>query len=389
MNSHISKLRKFFIDQCSKIDKEIICRKRLIDTKQLFSYLFRNVSNKLNSSVITLSDLKCDHVTNVSKQAIEKKLDILDSDLLHDLFISLQSHIKSTNIFATKNVYAVDGTKLSLRKATEGFHLTKNRKYKKALLNTLYSVNNKVPIDFDLSNGFDEIGSFLENLLKCVKKDDIVIFDRGYYSKELITRINNNKSHFICRMKENSLLLKNTLTELTYDGIEDLNGYGKIRIIKYTIDNSSFYLSTNIFDTDIGVEFFKELYHTRWYIEEFFKTIKHDITLQYINYTKINRIKQNINMHFIIVLLTRYLEKISIKYVKKPREDYKINHKNAIHLTGTRIIIKLLFKKSNNKIVEILGILNNETVYNKPDRHFDRVRITPPSKWYYIYKTET
>ena len=156
MNPHISKLRNFFIGQCLKIDKEIICMKRSLDTKQLFSYLFNTVSNKLNSDVLTTSVLECDHIINVSKQAIEK-IDLLDNTLLNELSISLYAHIKSTNIFEHKNIYAVDGTKISLRKATEGFHLTPNEKYKKALLSTLYSVNNRIPLNFDLSNGLNEL----------------------------------------------------------------------------------------------------------------------------------------------------------------------------------------------------------------------------------------
>ena len=88
-------------------------------------------------------------------------------------------------------------------------------------------------------------------------------------------------------------------------------------------------------------------------------------------------------MHFIIVLLTRYLEKILIKYIRELK-NHKINHKNAIHLTGTRLILQLLFKKSNNKIINILGILNKKTCYSKPNRHYKRIRITSPSKWYYI-----
>ena len=97
--------------------------------------------------------------------------------------------------------------------------------------------------------------SFIRNLLKYVKKDDIVIFDRGYYSKELINCINNNKSYFICRMRQDSLFVKDALKKCTYDNIKELAGYGKIRIIKYTIDGSPFYLSTNIFDANTDITF--------------------------------------------------------------------------------------------------------------------------------------
>ena len=117
-----------------------------------------------------------------------------------------------------------------------------------------------------------------------------------------------------------------------------------------------------MFDNDIN--YFKEMYHNRWYIEEFFKTIKHELSLSLLSYKKINRIKQNINIRFILVVLTRYIEQLSIKYVGKLKDNYKINHKVALHGTGIRIMQELLFEKSNKEIIKIISILNKKTYYN-------------------------
>ena len=54
-------------------------------------------------------------------------------------------------------------------------------------------------------------------------------------------------------------------------------------------------------------------------------------------------------------------------------------------MTGTKIIVFLLFKKSNKKMIGIIKILNNERVYIKPNRTFERIRIKPPTKWYTIF----
>jgi len=386
MNSHISKLRNFFIDKCKEIDKKIIRRKRSLDTRHLLAYLFQIASDKLNSGTETKTELECENITSVSKQAIEKKLDLLDSKLLNDMLISLHEHINESSIFTKAHIYAVDGTKISLNKKVPGFHITKNGTYKKALINTLYSVNNKVPIAFDLSDSLNEIGSFIKTLLQYVKKGDIVIFDRGYYSKELIKLLNDKGCFFICRMRKSSLLVNDIpANEESSDITKNLDDYGKIRIIKYTINKKSFYLSTNILSNVLNIDFFKEMYHNRWYIEEFYKTIKHDLSLNGIAYKKINRIEQNINIIFILALLTRYLEAISIKYIKKLNENYAINHKNALQTTGKRIIYQLLFKKSNNKIIKVLGVINKTTCYVKANRKYKRIRITPPPKWYSIF----
>ena len=390
MNPHISKLRKFFINKCNEIDNKIICRKRSLDSKKLLARLFQMASNNIDSSAITDFDLECDDIIDVSRQAIEKKLELLDNILLNDILIALDKHINQSDIFKDRHIFAIDGTKISLNKKVDGFHLIGNENYKKALINTLYSVNNRIPINFDLSNDYNEIESFLKNLFQYMKKNDILIADRGYYSKELIKSINDKGCFFICRMKKNSLLVQD-MPKNEQSIIRNLDGYGKIRIIKYTIEVTSkgktklktFYLSTNLFDNDIN--YFKEMYHNRWYIEEFFKTIKHELSLSLLSYKKINRIKQNINIRFILVVLTRYIEQLSIKYVGKLKDNYKINHKVALHGTGIRIMQELLFEKSNKEIIKIISILNKKTYYNEPNRHFKRIRITPTSKWYSQY----
>src|SRR5438445_7526943 len=99
MNSHISKLRDFFIDQCKNIDNLIIRRKRSLYTSHLLAYLFQIASDSLNSGTIAKTELKCENITSVSKQAIEKKLDLLDSKLLNDMLVSLNEHVNDSGIF--------------------------------------------------------------------------------------------------------------------------------------------------------------------------------------------------------------------------------------------------------------------------------------------------
>ncbi len=161
-------------------------------------------------------------------------------------------------------------------------------------------------ISFDLSDAFNENKSFTDKLLKYIIKDDIILFDRGYYSNNLIKQIDNKNAYFICRMKQSALCVKLIEEHILADGFYWIKNYGVLRTVKYVINNENFYLSTNIFDKDIN--FFIELYHKRWYIEEFYKTIKCNMKLDTINYKKIIKIKQNIYAHFILSILGRYME---------------------------------------------------------------------------------
>lgn len=382
MNNYICKLRKFFKEKCNKINNEFIKRSRNINSEHILCYLLNSVSNNCKTDSSTNKCLKIEGVLKTSRQAMDKRRNNFKCSYMEDILCGLSEHISKTKLFDSSNIYAVDGSKLSLNKKIEGFKLTKNNKYKKCLLNTLYSVNNKIPIGFDLSEGFNENKSFLDNLMKYIKKDDIIMFDRGYFSKKLIKEIDNKNANFICRMKKNSLCVQELNKRNTNECFYWLESYGILRIMKYIIDGKTFYLSTNMFDNKIS--YFSNLYHKRWYIEEYFKTIKHNMRVSNINYTKIIKIKQHIYACFILTILARYMESITNKYISKNNnKNSYINFKQAIELTGHHIIINLLIKQSTKKIINVLHVINDDRINNIANRSYQRIRIKPVSKWYY------
>lgn len=209
MNNYISKLRKFFKERCGKINNELVKRNRNIKSEHILCYLLNSVSNNCKTDSSTNKCLKIEGVLKTSRQAMDKRRNNFKCSYMEDILNDLNEHINKTHLFNSSNIYAVDGSKLSLNKKVDGFKLTKNNKYKKCLLNTLYSVNNKTPIGFDLSDGFNENKSFLDNLMKYIKKNDVIIFDRGYFSSKLIKEIDNKNANFICRMKKNSYAFRN------------------------------------------------------------------------------------------------------------------------------------------------------------------------------------
>ena len=93
------------------------------------------------------------------------------------------------------------------------------------------------------------------------QKDNIYLFDRGYYSTNLYKQICDNDAKCIVRLKSNSSLINN-ISDNDYDIIINETYYG--RIVKYIINNNEYYLLTNldrnIFDSNV----IKEMYHRRW-----------------------------------------------------------------------------------------------------------------------------
>ena len=73
MNNKISKLRKFFNEQCKLGDKMIIKRKRKLTTKNILYFLFKIIGNNSSFS-LTNSLLKVENIVNTSCQSISFRL---------------------------------------------------------------------------------------------------------------------------------------------------------------------------------------------------------------------------------------------------------------------------------------------------------------------------
>lgn len=390
MKKNINMLKKILKNKCNEINNAILERNRKIKAEHLLYCLINKITNNVSES-IAISNMKIEKIIVMSRQGFDKKLQKLDVTYLKDILLNINElfQINKKSIMHDKvnknicgKIYAVDGTKISIDKCIPNFNYVKSERYKKALVNTLYSITDKMPYMFDLDNSLNERSSFLNNLLKYVKKNDMIIFDRGYFSHKLIYSIACQGCFFICRIKNSSahavFLDENKLN----DAYRPIPEYGIIRVIKYTIDDKSYYLATNLFTNDI--DYFKNMYHERWHIEEFFKTLKCNLGASNIRYKSIQKIEQLICMQFILVSLTSYFEQIAKEYLKITLpKNISINHKTSLNIVGNKILIWLLFGKSNKKIIELCGIIINNKVTNEANRHYERICIRRPIDWYY------
>lgn len=381
MNSEISKFRKFLLDKCRNINTLFIERKRKINFNNMLFYLLYLSGNDCSESYAT-AQFKDNRILDVSRQAINKRRTLLKNNYFSYLMSEIVKYINISTHSKT-NIYCVDGTKLSLSKDVEGFKFTKNKKYKKALLNTLYSINNKHPIAFDISSNYNEIDSFINVLSKHIKSNDIIVFDRGYYSINLIKCIEKLNANYVCRLKKSSLMVKYLIDGNRNNTIYNSKDHGMIRIVKYTINNIDYYIGTNLFHESI--DYIKDLYWKRWSVEEFYKTLKCNLGANCIKYKNINKIQQYIHSSFIIDTISRYMEFLITKYInKKSNSNSAINHKISVKLTSYKILKNLLIKKSNKKIYNVLIVIGKSKISNAKGRSFKRARITPVSKWYYV-----
>jgi hypothetical protein len=387
MNHQISKLQKFIVNNCNLNNLIISTRQRKLHFKHIL-YFISNLVNNNSSYSIANSQLKYKNLVDISPQALRKKRNLISNLIFSKLNKLLYEHICNSNLIKKDNIFAVDGSKITLDKSfsKKGYNLTQTKSYCKANVSCLYDVTNKLVLDCHLDDNYNERKSFVDHL--SVPKNAIVLFDRGYFGYDFMFHLMETNKKFIIRMrltKVTKLMEKRKLSQY-FHIIEKNNKCLIIKIIKYTIDSKNYYLATNIFNKSI--EYYKELYHLRWFVEEYFKTCKNNLNLNTIACKDINKCKQEINIQVFLSLLTRYLEIIVSKYKpSKIKELYNINHRNAIYITSRKILLYILFKNSIKKIVNCLIIIEKTKVYVVTNRHFERVRKRPVSQFYLNKKT--
>ena len=101
---------------------------------------------------------------------------------------------------------AIDGCKMNLPRplVDHGYKLCKNKAhYPQGLVSCLYSVGDGVPIDFSISSHHCE-RTLAKGHFKAPRNNDIVIFDRGYFSFELLYDLQQRGVHPLFRLQRGS-----------------------------------------------------------------------------------------------------------------------------------------------------------------------------------------
>ena len=278
----------------------------------LYKLLYTQANTTQEISTIKLNILKKKYKKNISsvssRQSLAKKENRLDVSFYNNLSKFLSKMIDkytTQNKYTIRNKYtkriiAVDGTYPTLLRSMskDGYKLNKNKGSVTPLVAGLFNVTSNFPIAIDLAKTKDERSAFMHiNKNKDEYKDDIFVYDRGYYSKEMIKYMVDNNFKYVFRLKKNSKLIQN-------DKIDDtiiING-NMIRVVTYEVDNKKYYCATNLYDSQI--EEIKSIYHDRWTIEEYYKYIKKYLCMAKMNEQREKDINKTIVAQLIVSQIT-------------------------------------------------------------------------------------
>ena len=208
----ISKLIKVLNKVADNCDKKFVTRNNKNKNKQIF---FRDIilfsSNLIHSSSYsnTNANFKINYEKYISYQAFHKKRNLMNVNLIDTLNDSL---IDFTYSGDKKIRYiGTDGSQINLDYNLHacGYKPSKYNTYCKGKINSLYDIDNKIPINYQLSKGYESETDILLKQLKYINKGDVLVLDRGYYSKRLINILDDKSIGYVFRMKSNSIFVKN------------------------------------------------------------------------------------------------------------------------------------------------------------------------------------
>jgi len=256
---------------------------------------------------------------------------VFDAELLKPIIRELGSQLKPLDHDSRLDdlpgiLTAVDGTELSALAKLAG-RMIEGRDIK---LHTHFEPLTGVPVDMDLTAAGD---SEIENLLRHLLPGRVYVKDRGYACFRLFQGIVDIRSHFVCRLRDNSvydvieerpLSAQDIAAGIISDQVVWLGGPDKraelrqpLRVIKIKCQphrkrsghtgrggpeqGEWLLIATNLMD--LPAEVVGLVFRQRWTVELFFRFFKHILGCRHLLSHRANGIEIQVYMAIIVCML--------------------------------------------------------------------------------------
>ena len=397
-------------------------RRRVLNTLLVMLFIFRVVfSHHRQGYGSTLEELwrQCQQLQialpqaqPVSAAAMCKARQKLDEEV----FKVLQRRIVAQNwphqaqhLWHGHRLYAVDGSKINLpfELRHAGYQASHSKAhYPQALVSCLYRVKERIPVDFEMVSHGDESALARMHLLQ-LRAEDVVVYDRNYYSYGMLHQHWRRGLHAIFRLQKNSgtqidAFINSPATDVVItlnatrhmrsswrseDG--DMPSAQRVRLVKYEHGGTTFRLATTLLDQNrYCIQHLSDAYHARWGVEEMYKTSKTFLAIEPFHAKSERGVKQELYAHFVLVTLLRQLTNYTEAELRQqlpvhPTKSVRVNFKHALALFSSQLEELLLQQTQllNNAIANILNKIGANRYRERLNRSYARESKQPRSKW--------
>jgi hypothetical protein len=296
---------------------------------------------------------------------------------------------------------AIDGTVLEipnteLLRNEFGCNQNQSGEVARARASCIFDVLNKLVIQskIDRHDVCEKITaqSMIEQLKGNGKFKELIIFDRGYHSAEMVAFLYENKIDFLMRTKQkfSNQIINATKKDQNIRMIYQGKAY-PVRVIRVMIsDNVEEVLISSLVDKKIKPDDFKTLYFKRWKVEIKYDELKSRLQIE--NFTGASKIaiEQDfyVSIHLSNMIELARKQSDDVICNKQAEKTLKHSHKTNLNiLIGTlkdKLILMMLEKsesKRNKMFDKIMETVSKSSVPIRKERHYVRKKFLVRSKY--------
>lgn len=332
----------------------------------------------------------------ISKQAYSKARQNLKPELFLDLSDSvIKGFYEECDDYKLWNGYrlsAIDSTVLEipnteLLQQEFGYSKNQNEEVARARALCIYDVQNRLIIKSIIGRvDVSEIvmaKHLINQMLTDGIKKELILFDRGFPSIELVSLLIDNGIDFVMRTKRNfSKAVVNATKEDQIIKMKYNKKFYEVRVLRFLLrSGEEEILITSLLDKKINTKEFKSLYFKRWGIETKYNDLKNKLQIE--NFTGTTKISIEQDFYASIYLsnmieLARIQNEEMIQDRHKDKVlkyEYKANLNMLIGTLKDKFIIMLLEKsrrKRNKMFKEIMDQVARNSIPIRPERQNPR-----------------
>lgn len=231
------------------------------------------------------------------------------------------------------------------------------------------------PLAIEYSETNDEISKAIL-IMSAAKHPNIFVFDRLYFSLELLEEAKKSNQKIIARCKTGSTfseVVEFAKTKQQREEIVTIKGH-KIRLVMFHVTEDQYIILATNLDASFSLEEIGQLYGARWESETTNKDATSTVKLEQFRAKNLNGILQEIFAHLWIHAMTKM--EMADQVEAKKQFLQKMYEKASFKETISQIaiaVLDLVINKSKKAIEELRSVIKKSIVKRERNsRHYER-----------------